>query len=600
MSTNQPPPSELHAQITNACQRLFQFPPHEWQSDVIRSLIMAHQRTSVTNMLVIRTTGGGKSLIYQVASTMIKGITLFISPLLALASDQTHNLERRTDALPDVTCIHLDGMAEQHIKIIAHDITELRHPVTKLLKGSIILFASPQFLTGRKGKSIMTSLLDETTSALHMTLMDEVHIASQFGNTFRSEFGLLKSRLYKKLPSCCKINLFMTGTCNEMIKTHFTELLGIKITHTEWPEHQTMRHRFVSIEFQYTNMILKEVKKKCMPLLLSRSSDVEKKMIVYSNMREKIIKMTKQLELFLNTDERLYLADAISIHGQLTHQEKAAYLKMFMGNAIPFEFADIRILLATSGVANAGIDCSTIYTAIRIEFPPSIMDMCQEKGRVGRVPSPSPDVYSYMVCFDINSLVLLLKRTLDPTETMTAEYRRSMVADHLAVAKLFCSVDACFNETFETALANPDVRINPDEVGESNRCGICPGCRRELASLYQRIALDGAKEILFSVVNCKPQFTVKEFVDYIWVIPRFSAVLFRRNRQKQNVRKWEIQLFMFQLIAWEMLIPIFDKDQKAILFKAAVSSNDSAMYSFQIETNWDNIPQLPKLSSSHG
>ena len=69
MSTNQPPPTELNDQMISIapCQRLFQFPPHhEWQSDVIRSLIQAHRQTTVTNMLVIRPTGGGKSLIYYV------------------------------------------------------------------------------------------------------------------------------------------------------------------------------------------------------------------------------------------------------------------------------------------------------------------------------------------------------------------------------------------------------------------------------------------------------------------------------------------------------------------------------------------------------
>ena len=89
MSSDPPPPIELNDPISIASQRLFQFPPHEWQSDVIRSLLQAHRQTTVTNMLVIRPTGGGKSLIYQVAATMIKGITLFISPLLALASEQT-------------------------------------------------------------------------------------------------------------------------------------------------------------------------------------------------------------------------------------------------------------------------------------------------------------------------------------------------------------------------------------------------------------------------------------------------------------------------------------------------------------------------------
>ena len=169
---------------------------------------------------------------------MIQGITLFISPLLALASDQTQNLKRRTAALPDVTCIHLDSMPEEHIKIVAQDISELRHSVTNLLKGAVILFASPQFLTSRqKGSSILASLIDESTSALHMTVMDEVHIGSQFGNTFRGEFSLLKSRLYQKIPSCFRINLFMMGTCNKTIQTNFKKLLGVKINNLHWPDH---------------------------------------------------------------------------------------------------------------------------------------------------------------------------------------------------------------------------------------------------------------------------------------------------------------------------------------------------------------------------
>ena len=130
MSTDSTLQDELNESITIACQRLFQFvAPHEWQSTVIRSLVLAHRHTNCTNMLVIRPTGSGKYLIYQVlgASMVIQGITLFISPLLALASDQTGNLKQRTSDLPDVTCIHLDGMPEAHVSIIADDISGMRH-----------------------------------------------------------------------------------------------------------------------------------------------------------------------------------------------------------------------------------------------------------------------------------------------------------------------------------------------------------------------------------------------------------------------------------------------------------------------------------------
>ena len=124
--------------------------------------------------------------------------------------------------------------------------------------------------------------MDDSTSALCMTVMDEVHIGSQFGNTFRGEFGLLKSRLYQKIPSCCKINLFMMGTCNKTIQTtNFKKLLGVKINNMHWPDHHKMWHHCVSIELKYTKMIMKEVKNKRMPLLIPGCMDAEKKIIIY-------------------------------------------------------------------------------------------------------------------------------------------------------------------------------------------------------------------------------------------------------------------------------------------------------------------------------
>ena len=63
----------------------------------------------------------------------------------------------------------------------------------------------------------------------------------------------------------------------------------------------------------------------------------------------------------MNDNNQFYTVDYITIHGELSHQEKAAYLKRFMAEGEQ-EYGDIRILLATSGVANAGIDSREIHT----------------------------------------------------------------------------------------------------------------------------------------------------------------------------------------------------------------------------------------------
>ena len=200
---------------------------------------------------------------YQVAGYLMKGVTLFISPLLALGSDQTRKLRKVTSTQPDFVSLHLDDMEISSIKEVANDLSTFNDPESSQRAVSVILFASPQLLVGSKGEPIMNVLLDNNKSTLHMVVMDEVHLASQFGSTFRTEFKQLKQRLYSRLPDCCSINIFMTGTCTLDIMQNFESLFGIKIDFTSWPNHEQMRHRSVSIKFKYTGTPMNENLKRC-------------------------------------------------------------------------------------------------------------------------------------------------------------------------------------------------------------------------------------------------------------------------------------------------------------------------------------------------
>ena len=189
----------------------------------------------------------------------------------------------------------------------------------------------------------------------------------------------------------------MTGTCTKPILTQVEQLFRICITNRHWPAHKNMRHRSVSIKLTYTPLILNIFKSTLGILLKGATRDEPKKAIIYSNMRNKIITLRSKLGGFLNADVDLYKIDYIVIHGQLSQEEKAGYLKHFMADRND-RIHDIRVLLATSGVANVGINSKEIHTAICVKFPPSIQDTCQEKGRVGQVPNTSPQTYSYQMC----------------------------------------------------------------------------------------------------------------------------------------------------------------------------------------------------------
>ena len=88
MSSNPPPPDDINAQIVTTTQGLvFQLTSREWQIRIIRDLVHSH-RSNIKSKLIVRPTGRGKSMVYQVAGYLMKIITLFISPLFSLALDQ--------------------------------------------------------------------------------------------------------------------------------------------------------------------------------------------------------------------------------------------------------------------------------------------------------------------------------------------------------------------------------------------------------------------------------------------------------------------------------------------------------------------------------
>ena len=120
-----------------------------------------------------------------------------------------------------------------------------------------------------------------------MVDMDEVHIAFQFGNTFRGELKLLKSKkFYTKLPVCCNINIFMTGTCTKSILYHVERLFRFELPNRQWQTHDNMRHHSVSITLKNTPLILNEIKMTLIILLKSGTTSAPNKAIIHSNMRQ--------------------------------------------------------------------------------------------------------------------------------------------------------------------------------------------------------------------------------------------------------------------------------------------------------------------------
>ena len=82
----------------------------------------------------------------------------------------------------------------------------------------------------------------------------------------------------------------------------------------------------------------------------------------------------------MNSDPVMTSIDIISLVGTFTKEEKATKIISFVNGSHKYPELKLNLLCATSGVSNAGIDSPNVRAVYRVAFPPSILDIAQEKG----------------------------------------------------------------------------------------------------------------------------------------------------------------------------------------------------------------------------
>ncbi|MBT3712204.1 MAG: DEAD/DEAH box helicase, partial [Anaerolineae bacterium] len=139
---------------------------HPYQREIIENVLAGR------DTLGIMPTGGGKSLCYQIPSLMLDGLTLVVSPLIALMKDQVEQM--RTSGVPAVMLNSSLSPYEYQINM-----DSVRDGSAKLL------YLAPETLfTGR-----ISSLLSQIELAL--LTIDEAHCISEWGHDFRPEYRQL-------------------------------------------------------------------------------------------------------------------------------------------------------------------------------------------------------------------------------------------------------------------------------------------------------------------------------------------------------------------------------------------------------------------------
>jgi len=288
--------------------------------------------------LVLMPTGGGKSLCYQLPALVFDGITLVVSPLIALMKDQVDGLK-------------VNGVA---VELINSSLTasEISGVKTRLKSGQAkILYVAPERLAVEGFREFLRGL------KICCIAVDEAHCISQWGHDFRPDYLNLKN-LRDDFPGAGIVAL--TATATPRVRRDIIEHLHLK-------QPRTFLSSFNRPNLHY-DIIPKDNAFKELLEILHSPRHKDRASIIYCFSR----KDTEGLAAGL----RARGLKAESYHAGLEAQERHAIQDRFIKDETP-------IIVATIAFG-MGIDKPDIRLVAHYTLPSSIEGYYQETGRAGR------------------------------------------------------------------------------------------------------------------------------------------------------------------------------------------------------------------------